>query len=104
MFAEDMSAFFNTGEMAVQAVFTPGDGGAPVSAAVIFKANTQDIFSGDVLSDEYSIVYPTGALSGIGSGDYGTVNGTRYRVRDVRKKGDGALIEAKLARVSDNGK
>lgn len=99
MFAEDMSAFFSTSEMAVQAVFTPAEGGAPVSAAVIFKANTQDIFTGDVLSDEYSIVYPAGALSGVTAGDYGTVNGVRYRVRDVRVKGDGALIEAKLAKV-----
>jgi len=98
MFTEDISAFFNEAEFAVQATFTPA-GGVPVSASVLFNAQTQQIFGDDVLSDEYTIVYPTNALPGVKGGDYGTVNGVSYRVRDVRLKADGQLVEAKLSKV-----
>lgn len=99
MFAEDIGAFFSQSEFAVQAVFTPTGGGVPVSASVIFNAQTQQIFGDDVLSNDYSIIYPTDALPGIKGGDYGTVNGVSYRVRDVRLKADGQLVEAKLSKV-----
>ena len=99
MFTEDIGVFFNQSEFAVQAVFTPAGGGAPVSASVIFNAQTQQIFGDDVLSDEYVIIYPITALPGVKSGDYGTVDGVRFRVRDVRMKADGQLVEAKLAKA-----
>lgn len=99
MFTEDIGAFFNTNEFAVQAVFNPSGGGAPVSANVIFNAQTEQIFGDDVLSNEYSITFPAAALAGIKSGDSGTVNGVAYRVRDIRLKADGALRIAKLAKV-----
>lgn len=99
MFTEDIGAFFNQSEFAVQAVFTPAGGGAPVSASVLFNAQTNQIFGDDVLSDEYTIVYPVAALPGVKAGDYGTVNGVLFRMRDVRLKADGQLIEAKLAKA-----
>lgn len=99
MFTEDMSAFFSEDEFAVYAVFTPAGGGASMSASVIFNVQTQDIFGDSVLSDEYTIAYPTTSLQGLASGDSGYVNGVQYRVRDVRLKADGALVIAKLARV-----
>ena len=98
MFAEDMAAFFSGSEFAVAATFTPA-AGAPVSASVIFNAQTQDVFGDSVLSDEYTIVYATGQLPGIASGDYGTVDGVRYRVRDVRLKTDGKLTVTKLSKA-----
>lgn len=99
MFSEDIGAFFSQSEFAVQAVFTPAGGGASVSASVIFNAQTQDIFGDSVLSDEYTMVYPVGALPGVKSGDNGTVSGVQYRVRDIRLKADGALVVAKLAKI-----
>lgn len=98
MFAEDMTAFFSGSEFAVTATFTPAVG-APVSANVIFNAATQSDFSDSVLSDEYTMVYPTGALPGVKSGDYGTVDGVRYRVRDMRLKTDGKLTVTKLSKA-----
>ena len=98
MFTEDMSAFFNQSEFAVQAAFTLS-GGGNVSASVLFNAQTQDIFGDAALSDEYTITYPASALPGLRSGDSGTVNGVQYRVRDVRLKSDGALVTAKLSKV-----
>jgi hypothetical protein len=103
VFTEDIGAFFNQSEFAVQAVFTPAGGGAPVSASVLFNAQTQEIFGNDVLSEEYTIVYASNALPGVKSGDYGTVNGAVYRVRDVRMKADGQLFEAKLSKAPVNG-
>lgn len=99
MFTEDIGAFFNEMEFAVQAVFTPAGGGAPVFASVIFNAQTNQVFGDDVLSDDYTIIYPASALQGVKAGDYGTVAGTRYRVRDVRLKADGQLVEAKLSKA-----
>lgn len=99
MFAEDIGAFFDQSEFAVQAVFTPTGGGAPVSASVLFNAQTQDIFGDAVLTDEYSIVYPVTSLVGVKSGDQGTVNGIGYRIRDIRMKADGALVTAKLSKL-----
>ena len=98
MFTEDMSAFFSQSEFAVNATFTPV-GMASVSASVIFNAQTQDIFGDSVLSEEYTITYPSAALPGVAAGDMGYVNGVQYRVRDIRLKSDGALTVAKLSRV-----
>lgn len=99
MFTEDIGAFFNQSEFAVQAAFTPTGGGTPVSASVIFNAQTQDIFGDAVLTDEYTMVYPATALPGIKAGDTGTVSGVQYRIRDIRLKSDGALVIAKLSKV-----
>lgn len=98
MFSEDISAFFNGAEFAVQATFTPA-GGAPVSALVMFNAQTQDIFGDAVLTNEYSIVYPVTSLVGVKSGDQGTVDGIAFRVRDVRLKADGQLVSATLSKL-----
>lgn len=99
MFTEDISAFFSQDEFAVQAVFTPAAGGAPVSASVIFNAQTDAIFGDDVLSNEFTMVYPAVSLQGIKAGDTGTVAGVSYKVREVRLKADGALKIAKLAKL-----
>ena len=99
MFAEDIGAFFSTAEFAVTATFTPADGGAPVSASVLFNAQTQTIFGDDVMTDEYTMVYPATSLATIKSGDRGTVNGVAFQVRDVRLKADGSLKVAKLAKI-----
>jgi hypothetical protein len=98
MFTEDISAFFNDAEFAVAAEFTPSDGGAPVSASVVFNAQAEQIFGDDVLSNEYTIVYPAGSLAGVKSGDSGTVNGVRYRMREIRLKADGQIKVARLSK------
>lgn len=98
MFAEDISAFFSGSEFAVTAIFTP-IGGAPVSADVIFNAQTQEIFGDSALSNEYTIVYPSTLLNGLRSGDRGTVNGVGFLIRDIRLKADGSLTIAKLAKI-----
>jgi len=98
VFSEDISAFFSGAEFAVQATFTSA-GGAPVSALVMFNAQTQDIFGDSVLTNEYSIVYPVTSLVGVKSGDQGTVDGIAFRVRDVRLKADGQLVTATLSKL-----
>jgi hypothetical protein len=99
MFSEDIGAFFSESEFAVSAAFTPSTGGALVSASVIFNAESVEIFGGDALSNEYTMIYPAAALAGIKEGDSGTVNGVNYAIRDVRLKADGNLKIAKLAKI-----
>jgi hypothetical protein len=98
MFDEDMSAFFNSGEFAVVASFTPA-GGSPVSANVLLDTKTQDIFGDDVLSNEYVITFPKNSLPGVRKGDTGTVDGVSYKVREVKFISDGSLKTALLTKV-----
>ena len=98
-FAEDMTAFFNVAEFASTATFSPTGGGAAVSAAVLMDMPTEDFLGGDTLSDEYSIVFAAGSLSGIRAGDYGTIDGVQYRIREIRLLSDGKIKRAKLSKV-----
>lgn len=97
MFAEDMTVFFQQSEFAVEASFTTASG--VVSASVLYDVQTEQIFGDDVLTDEHVITYSFDTLQGLKAGDYGTVNGVQYRVRDIRLKDDGHLLQAKLAKV-----
>lgn len=98
-FAEDMTVFFGQGDFAVQAVFTPAGGGASVSASVILDMPTEGVFNNEMLSDEYLITCASSSLPGIKAGATGTVDGTNYKVREVKMLDDGKLKQAKLTKV-----
>lgn len=99
MFTEDMNVFFDAAVFAVTASFTPSGGGAVQSAAVIFDAITADVLDGDSLSDEFTITYPASDLLGVRAGDYGTIEGVSYRVREIMLTADGKLKMARLSKV-----
>ena len=98
-FAEDMSVFFDTAEFAVSATFAPEAGGAAQTASVILDSPTEQIFGGEVLSNEYLMTYPASALPDIRKGDRGVIEGVTYRVREIRLMDDGKLKTALLSRV-----
>lgn len=98
MFAEDMSVFFSAAEFAVNATFTPL-GKPPTQVAVLFNSPTQEVFSTDMLTDEFEVIAPAAALAFVESGTPVEIGGARYRVREVRLMDDGALRRAKLTKV-----
>lgn len=99
MFAEDMSVFFSQAGFAVAATFVPAAGGAAVSASVIFDVQTEDLLGGNSLSDEFAIQYPAAELPGVLAGDFGEVDGVRYKIREIRLQDDGKVKRARLTRV-----
>ncbi len=91
MFAEDASLFMTDAD----AFVTCG----PQSTQAWFDLPGQDALGGRVLSNEYRITYPSGALT-LSSGVVLTVNGLQYKVRRDAAADDGVFREALLEKVS----
>lgn len=99
-FAEDLSVFFSAAEFAVEASFAPSAGGAAETANVLLDSPTDEVFGGDVRSDEYKITFPASSLPSIRKGDRGVVNGVLFRVREnPRLLEDGKIKTALLTKV-----
>jgi hypothetical protein len=72
---------------------------AGVVVWVDFRAPDEDVLDGLGVSRGYSIRYPTRRLL-LATGDELTIDGQRYRVREVRQIGDGSECRATLSRVT----
>lgn len=78
--------------------WTPSAGGATQTAQARFYTPDQVLL--DVMTPEYSIVYPSSQLVGLKSGEAITVAGVSYTVKEKPKKtGDGTLTRAPLSKV-----
>jgi hypothetical protein len=99
-FAEDMTVFFSAAEFALEATFVPAAGGAAETANVLLDSPTDEVFGGDVRTDEFKITYMASQLPSIRKGDRGVVDGVAYRVREnPRMLEDGKLKTVLLTRV-----
>ena len=65
---------------------------------VDFRAPDEDVLDGLGVSRGYTIRYPRRRLS-LATGDELTIDGQRYRVREVRQLGDGSECRAILTRL-----
>ena len=81
------------------ATWLPEDGTDPETAWVEFRSPDETVLDGLGLSTDYAMRYPTSVFVGLVSGDLLTVNGERYRVRDIRAIGDGSEKRASLTRL-----
>ena len=91
MMAEDLSAFFDPDEFAVQALL---DG-----VAVLGNLNAASVVDeGDVTTIAPTFLLATSNATGA-VGKQLVVGATTYKVRDAQLKGTGALTELLLARV-----
>jgi hypothetical protein len=84
-FAEDMSAFFDTGGFAHDARWSE------LSAKVILDMPTEDILGGRGQSNEYMMTLPAKDFPGIMRGATVQIGLTAYTVREVRLLDDGAI-------------
>ena len=91
MFAEDSTLFMDGADATVVC-------GAQTCKAW-FDMPGQDALGGRVLSSEYQITYPAGALA-LSSGVAITVNGAAYKVRRDAAIDDGVFRQAVLERVA----
>ncbi|RYU56360.1 hypothetical protein EWI61_14495 [Methylolobus aquaticus] len=82
------------------ATWLPEGGADPETAWVEFRAPDEMVLDGLGLSTEYTMRYPASAFVALASGDLVTINGERYRVRDIRAIGDGSERRASLTRLS----
>lgn len=94
-FTEDLTAFFNDAEFAVEATLTPGGPGL-----VIFD-------EGGEISEEYGVQHagpvalcPASQWPAIAIGDTLTIGLKTYRVRSAPRIDDGALMLVTLARIT----
>jgi hypothetical protein len=94
MFTEDLTAFFSTGDFAVDATWTPAAGGGPYTVQVIFENAYQDYPLGE--ADQAGRVPQCWASdtqlaqgSGMKRGDALVINGTSYKVGTVEPDGTG---------------
>ena len=81
------------------ATWLPEGGADPETAWVEFRAPDETVLDGLGLSTEYAMRYPASAFHGLVAGGLLTVNGERYRVRDIRAVGDGSEKRATLTRL-----
>lgn len=92
---ENLAAYFNGNDFAVPVVF----GSQTING--ILNAPGTVLASGEVLSTDYQLIYPTGALSPeLKYEDAITVDGVNFTVNTVLPEpGDGKLTGARLSKV-----
>lgn len=83
MFTEKLSAFFNTKEHAITAVYTP-QGGQAFNVDGIFEAEYRDPL-GLVQSEEITFMYELAKTPLVKDGDQFVVNGKTYLARLVKR-------------------
>jgi hypothetical protein len=81
------------------ATWLPGDGSDPETVSVEFRAPDDPVLDGLGLSTEYAMRYPASRFVGLAAGETVTVNGERYRVREIRAVGDGSEKRASLTKL-----
>lgn len=97
MIGSDLTPFFQAGEFAVAASWTPSGGGSTRSDNVIFDSADVDVLSGRQSSTEYKITFPgVSPLASIDEDEVVTISGVAYTVREVGKVDDGNLVIATL--------
>lgn len=103
MFAESMSAFFDTDVFAVEASWSPSNGAATQTAQVIFDAADETLPTEiiDAIARMPQITYAATDLVGLDNGEYITVDGHGYIVREVRQIDDGAVMLASLGALDN---
>ncbi|KGG93042.1 hypothetical protein P245_10770 [Comamonas thiooxydans] len=67
--------------------------------AVDFRSPDETVLDGLALSADYTIRFPTSALPSLAAGDTVSIDGSNYRVRDIRSIGDGSERRASLSRL-----
>lgn len=89
-FTEDFTAFTDTGDFAVAAVYTPNGGGA-VTVNGMFDNGYQAVTDGEVVTSALMITFncPVISVPNAGEGDTLTVEGTMYHIVDVQPDGTG---------------
>jgi len=86
----------------VTVTWTPAGGGGPYSTPAIRHAPDIDVLSGEVLSRDWRIHYPTAALPGLADrwdDEVLVIDGATWRLRSVRRLGDGLIAEAALTQL-----
>jgi hypothetical protein len=82
-----------------EAVWKPAAGGIAQSAKVRFRAPTENVLAGEMLSTDYSVRYPSAKFPGLKRDEVLTIDGFKYAVREgPRSQLDGSEMEAKLMR------
>ena len=64
-----------------------------------FRAPDETVLDGLAISREYSIRYPASRLD-LAAGDEVEIDGQGYRVREVRRVGDGCECQGMLSRIT----
>ena len=77
----------------------PSDGGPPRVNPVGIAAPDETLMDGLTLSTEHVMSYPSTIFEGLRAGERVEIDGTAYKVRDVRAVGDGSERRAKLTRL-----
>lgn len=73
--------------------------GGARAATVILNAPDTDLFSGQVIGTDYTIIYAVADLPGLSSGAQLSIGGITYQVREIHALDDGAVAHATLSRV-----
>jgi hypothetical protein len=72
-----------------------------VSTLVIFDQPDMDVLSGHAQSTQYRILFPTGALAGLGNGSSVAMGAAMFKVLGTPNMlDDGLFSEARLERIS----
>jgi len=66
---------------------------------VDFRATDETVLDGLALSADYTIRFPASALPNLAAGATMSIGGNTYRVRDIRRIGDGSERRADLTRL-----
>lgn len=90
-FAENRAAFM--ADFGLECVF------GSLSATVLLDIMTEDVLSGRAASDKYQMRYWTNELPGLTFNSAITVDGTAYKVLNLKRESDGATSCAQLEAV-----
>jgi len=80
-------------------VWHPSDGGPPRTNPVGLAAPDETLMDGLTSSTEYLMSYPSLIFEGLRAGERVEVDGTVFKVRDVKAVGDGSERRARLTRL-----
>lgn len=94
----DVGALYDAAECAGLLTIVRTSGADAVDIAVEFREPDENVLGGLAVSRDYRIRYPTARLS-LAAGDTLTIGTDSYRVREVRRIGDGAETTASLSRL-----
>jgi hypothetical protein len=69
------------------------------TVAVDFRSSDETVLDALALSADYTIRFPRSVLPDLAAGDSIYIDGTSYRVREIRSVGDGSEQRATLTRL-----
>ncbi len=82
-----------------ECTWQPGDGSPLQTHMVGFAAPDEAVLGGLATSTEYAISYPASFFFGLAEDEMVRIEGSEYRVRNLRATADGTEIHAKLSRL-----